>query len=636
MSGFCRPDTFAITAQIYFWDPTRRREETGKTRGALSGGAFYAAHDQPGPADPPLQPVFYAGGGSSAYNRAKFLALGGFDDIYHPFYVEDADLSYRAWKRGWPTLLSIDSVVYHKHRGTIGRRFEEDYIANIVRRNNFLFVWKNASDARILLAQAFVQPTMWLDLARRGRLNIRPFRLAVGRLPMVVHRIWQERRLELWSDRYVCRVANDLLAYTELVDDVRPMPSDGRLKIAFLSPYAPFPPSHGGAVRMYNVLKRLAVHNDVTLITYTDTEEEAIGVRRLADDGVEVIPIVRCSDLRPYNPFGPDPLCRVEFDTPPMRRAVKAVLERGIDVLQIDYTQMAHFVRPSRHYLTVLTEHDVTFLSQYRYFQSLPWSPAKLVAWVGWLKMFNYEPAICARFDLLLTVTEREEHFLRSYLPQADVSSAAPTGVDVSHYAPRDGLDVIPNTILFVGYLRHAPNVNAVLHLARDIFPRIRAINPAARLTIVGAHPPPEVRELGRDPSITVTGFVDDIRAFYKDQAVFVAPIRIGAGVRVKILEAMAAGIPVVTTRLGAEGIRCEPGRDITIADDSADFAGQVCTLLADPHRARAIARNGRQVVEAHYSWDAIVDNLEDLYNSRLARKRQKAGLDLGSGKVLR
>jgi GT2 family glycosyltransferase/glycosyltransferase involved in cell wall biosynthesis len=625
LEGFEHPATFAVTAQIYFWDPHRRREETGKTRGSLAGGSLAVAHEQPGPSEPGVQPVFYAGGGSTAYDRAKFLALGGFDEIYQPFYVEDTDLSYRAWKRGWPSVLSIGSVVYHKHRGTIGRTFDDDYISNIVRRNQMLFVWKNVGDVRILLTHALARPTFYVSDALEGRLNLRPLRLALARLPRVVRQVWRDQPYERFSDREICRIANDPVAFRDRFS-TPVVPQKGQpLNIVFLSPYAPYPPAHGGAVRMYNVIKRLAERHRVTLLTYTDSDEEAARVLEMAHYCHRVVPIVRRPDLSRHNPLGPNPLCRVEFDLPEMRQALQAALAEGADVLQIDYTQMAHFVTASRHILTVLTEHDVSFLSLYRRFQRRPWSWRKIEDWIIFLKMFNYELAMCRRFDLLLTVTEREEGFLRSYLPDRRISSAAPTGVDVTYYQPRPQREARSGTVLFVGYLRHTPNVEAAIYLAREILPRIKKLYPAVQLTIVGGGAPPEVRELARDPSVQVTGYVEDVRDFYRSHAVLAAPILTGAGVRVKVLEAMAAGIPVVTTTIGAEGIRCQEGRDLLIADTPDQFATAVAGLLTDVDAAATMACNARRVVEQHYDWSIIVENLETLYYRHLALKRGSA-----------
>jgi glycosyltransferase involved in cell wall biosynthesis len=283
---------------------------------------------------------------------------------------------------------------------------------------------------------------------------------------------------------------------------------------------------------------------------------------------------------------------------------------------------MAHFFQKSRHILNVLTEVDVSFLSAYRLMRQQPWPFKRIATWISWLKMFNYELDMCQKYDLILAVSQDEERLLRSYLPRLDISSAAPTGVDISFHQPRSQRAVRPNSLLFVGYFRHTPNVDGVLLLGRTIFPKLKHLCPDATLTIVGAHPPASVRDLALDPSIEVVGYVDDVRDYYRTHAVLAAPILTGAGTRVKILEAMAAGVPVVTTSIGAEGILCESGRDILISDDVDVFAQHIADLLNSESTAERIANAGRDLVTAQYDWDVIVSNLEHLYYHYLARKR--------------
>jgi GT2 family glycosyltransferase len=152
LSGFADASVFAVTSQIFFADSTRRREETGKTRVRFDRGFFDFWHDEIRPEDEDREaiPVFWAGGGSCAVDRKKFLALGGFDPLYHPFYVEDADLSYQAWKRGWKCVLAPSSRVVHRHRGTSKAKFGNRFVDNTIRKNQFLFIWKNVTDAAMI------------------------------------------------------------------------------------------------------------------------------------------------------------------------------------------------------------------------------------------------------------------------------------------------------------------------------------------------------------------------------------------------------------------------------------------------------------------------------------------------------
>ena len=160
LEGFSNPSVFAVTSQIFFADPGARRAETGKTRARFDRGFFYLWHDEIQPEDEirDTMPVFWAGGGACALDRRKYLEIGGLDPLYDPFYVEDTDLSYQAWKRGWQCLLAPASHVIHKHRGTSRPKFGNDFVDNTIRKNQFLFVWKNVTDFSMTLTHLLNLP----------------------------------------------------------------------------------------------------------------------------------------------------------------------------------------------------------------------------------------------------------------------------------------------------------------------------------------------------------------------------------------------------------------------------------------------------------------------------------------------
>jgi GT2 family glycosyltransferase len=187
LEGFADPSVFAVTSQIFFADPSRRREETGKTRGRFTRGLFELWHDAITSSDESTAriPVFWAGGGSCALDRHKYMAIGGLDPLYHPFYVEDADLSYQAWKRGWSSLLAPASHVLHKHRGTTQPKFGRDFVENTIRKNHFLLVWKNVTDAGMLFEHVLNLP--WIHgraiLEHGGAFELKAYARAFRQLP---------------------------------------------------------------------------------------------------------------------------------------------------------------------------------------------------------------------------------------------------------------------------------------------------------------------------------------------------------------------------------------------------------------------------------------------------------------------
>ncbi len=206
---FKDPGVFAVTSQIFFPDPARRREETGKTRGKFESGFFQFWHDDVVPGDERLSsiPVFWAGGGSCAVDTRKLRSIGGFDTLFHPFYVEDTDLGWQAWKRGWKCLFAPQSHVVHKHRGTSRPKFGDDFVDGIIRRNLFLFVWKNVTEPGLILEHLLGLPRIHgrAILQKGARSEILSYVKSVWRLPLAVWRRVRNLREYIVSDREVLR-----------------------------------------------------------------------------------------------------------------------------------------------------------------------------------------------------------------------------------------------------------------------------------------------------------------------------------------------------------------------------------------------------------------------------------------------
>lgn len=207
LDGFTDESVFAVTSQVFLADTSRRREETGKTRAVFEGGFFRLWHADIEAADEARAtlPVFWAGGGACAFDRAKYCEVGGLDDLYHPFYVEDTDLSYQAWKRGWKCLLAPASRVIHKHRATSSRKYSHDFVDNTIRRNLFLFVWKNVTDFSSVLDHVLNLPRIHgkAILHTSGMTEVSVYSRAVVRFPSALR-----RRIHCWdgyrfSDREV-------------------------------------------------------------------------------------------------------------------------------------------------------------------------------------------------------------------------------------------------------------------------------------------------------------------------------------------------------------------------------------------------------------------------------------------------
>ena len=204
LGAFEDESVFAVSCQVFFQDKTRRREETGKTRARWTRGFIEPYHDQvcPSDLDQNAVPIFWGGGGSCALDRQKFLALKGLDTLYDPFYLEDTDLSYQAWKRGWRSLLAANSIVVHKHRGTNKLKFGDNYVDNTIRKNQYLFIWKNITDLRWVLAHSLFLPVIQARLIwqTNWRFELRAFFRALLQLPEALGKRYRGRAAYVLSD----------------------------------------------------------------------------------------------------------------------------------------------------------------------------------------------------------------------------------------------------------------------------------------------------------------------------------------------------------------------------------------------------------------------------------------------------
>lgn len=236
---------------------------------------------------------------------------------------------------------------------------------------------------------------------------------------------------------------------------------------------------------------------------------------------------------------------------------------------------------------------------------------ASLKTRLEWRVTRSFETWMYAPYRRVVVVSERDRDELRALNPALPLE-VIPNGIDLDYFRLED-VPREPATLLFTGNYEYAPNVDAALRLARDIFPRVQAGAPGARLWIVGNAPPPELQALASD-TITVTGHVPDMRTYLQRTAVFVSPLRLGAGIKNKVLEALALRVPVVATPLSVDGIAVRDGQEALIAASDEAIAAAVLRLLADPALAMALGASGRALIETRYSWSQVAERYETLY----------------------
>jgi glycosyltransferase involved in cell wall biosynthesis len=239
--------------------------------------------------------------------------------------------------------------------------------------------------------------------------------------------------------------------------------------------------------------------------------------------------------------------------------------------------------------------------------------PAATYSFVQWMRLKSYEADVCRRADRVVAVSEADREAIHAIAPEVEIT-IVPNGVDLDEHIGYHG-PVEPFDLVFTGKMDFRPNVDAMLWFGQEVLPLILEHRPDVKLAIVGQRPHPRLAPLRDVPGVTITGWVDDVRPYIAGATVYVAPLRVGGGTRLKLLQAMAMGTAVVATSLGAEGFPVVHSRDLLLADAADDFAQAVLTLLDDPEQRAQLGTAGRRFVESNYGWDALVPKLEALYD---------------------
>jgi glycosyltransferase involved in cell wall biosynthesis len=252
-----------------------------------------------------------------------------------------------------------------------------------------------------------------------------------------------------------------------------------------------------------------------------------------------------------------------------------------------------------------------------------------------WRRMLRFEGRTIARFDRVLAVSDVDRDTFQRLYPhdlRAPIS-VIPTGVDTQYFAPAAAPEARRRNLVFTGSMDWLPNVDGIEYFCRDILPLVRNEMPDVTLTVVGRAPTPSIRRLGAEPGIDVTGRVDDVRPYLAQSTLYIVPLRIGGGTRLKIFEAMSAGRAVVSTSIGAEGLPTVPGRHLALADTPEAFAREVVSLLRDEDARNQLARAARELVTTHYDWAAAAGHLEAaIVDTRTAgRERHPASIPVNS-----
>jgi sugar transferase (PEP-CTERM/EpsH1 system associated) len=399
------------------------------------------------------------------------------------------------------------------------------------------------------------------------------------------------------------------------------------MKLLWLNAGLLLPLDKGGKLRTWHVMRHLAARHDITYLSFADasqTDADRAGMREVC---ANLVTIPRTDPGKGTWRFYADAagyvVDRVPYAVAKYRSdAYRAELERLIaaeryDAIVCDFlppvVNMPAFAKATAGRPWILFTHNVESEIWRRHAEQATNPMSRFMLTQQWQRMMRFESAALSRFDLVLAVSDADGRTFERLYPG---SLRAPvhvvqTGVDTEYFTPSSTAPERAHMV-FTGSMDWLPNEDGMTYFCREILPRIRQAEPDATLSIIGRSPTPSVRKLAEIPGVEVTGRVDDVRPHIARGSVYIVPLRIGGGTRLKIFEAMSMGKAVVSTTVGAEGLPVTNGSDIAIADEPARFAHAVVHLMRDVEARRQIEAAARRLVVEKYDWSAVASDFED------------------------
>ena len=389
-----------------------------------------------------------------------------------------------------------------------------------------------------------------------------------------------------------------------------------------LSPFPPFPPHAGGTAHIFHATRQLSRYFDLSLFTLAD-DPAAVRWGPMGDWCREVTAFQGSVSSRIF-------LSRRRFllDPPAVHHDYSPTLVKFLqqrwrvsppDIVQLEFTTMAQYAPLARECgaRVVCTAHNVAFFAQMRRARQERDLRLRARRWLGALSLWQYELRALRQCDLVVSLGEADTRALRRWLPATPVITLS-SAVDLDVWQPcfdpqRE------DTVLFVGNYAHPPNVEGAFWLAHEVWPLVRRARPGARLVLAGRAPTAALQACAAS-DILVPGAVTELQPLYASASLVAAPIFWGSGVRIKLLEALACGLPVVTTALAAEGLGLREGESALFAETPAAFAAAIIRLLDDGTLRARLGAAGRAVVERDYNWAQVGRRLAGVYSGLFAR----------------
>jgi glycosyltransferase involved in cell wall biosynthesis len=296
-----------------------------------------------------------------------------------------------------------------------------------------------------------------------------------------------------------------------------------------------------------------------------------------------------------------------------MQKKLDQVLEAdNYDIVQMEFPMMGHFDLKTDA-IKILDEHNIEYDNFYGWWKTSQKPIRKAHYYREFKKSYHEEISACRKMDAIFVVSERDKMILNKEVPSKP-KILIPNGVDTSYFRS-NGENIEPYSMVFTGMMGYYPNYDGILYFLDEIFPLIIKRIPEAKIYIVGNRPPKILQDRSAD-NVIVTGFVDDVRPYVWRSSVYVVPLRMGGGTRLKVLEALAMKKPVITTSIGCEGIDVKDGESVIIEDSPEQFAERTIELLNNLAMRKALSLNGYELIRATYDWEIITQKMDETYQA--------------------
>ena len=403
------------------------------------------------------------------------------------------------------------------------------------------------------------------------------------------------------------------------------------MKILWLKTELLHPVDKGGKIRSYYMLKELKRSCHITYLTLDDGTADN-KARELANEYCHELVCVPHRQREKFtagfyvelllNLASELPYAIKKYESPAMRHEITARVAQGsFDVLVCDFLAPAVNVPSGLNCRSVLFQHNVEAMIWKRHYDVQTNVAKRAYLYRQWQKMRAFEAKSCLQFDSVVAVS-REDRELMQQQYGVDQIYDVPTGVDTEYFRPSGRVTSQPKNLVFTGSMDWLPNEDAIRYFTAQIMPLIEHAVPGVTLTVVGRNPYPSLVELSkRDPSVVVTGRVEDVRPFMEEAAVYIVPLRIGGGTRLKIYEAMAMEKAIVSTSIGAEGLPVIDGKDILLADTPEAFAEAVVSLIRQESSAAELGKQAAAKVRERFGWDTVAESFSEICQRTLGIK---------------